>query len=119
MITYNNTLIEYFKANDTQFKKFVNEEFEKNKISSFIQFVNEVIFYNIGLTSCSIKPLIPDQWEVIYLIDKNNVFSEEPGTFIVNEEPLNRKEAEEKLSVEVIKLLSVVDMSEVNNRIKL
>jgi len=35
MITYNKTLIEYFKANDTDFKKLVNNEFEKSNLASF------------------------------------------------------------------------------------
>lgn len=117
MINYNNTLIEYFKANDTDFKKLINCEFEKSILSSFVQFMEE-FFSRIGLMSCIITPIVPQEWNVKYTLSTNNIFSEASGTFIVNEEPINRKEAEELLAKEIIEILSVVDMNKVNERIK-
>jgi len=116
MITYNNTLIEYFKANDTAFKKYVNSEFEKSNISSFIQFV-EGVFKSIGIITTTILPIDTRKWMSYYEIGPENIFSKEPGKINISTFPLTRKESESKLAIQIIELLSNVNMSELNNRI--
>jgi len=116
MITYNKTLIEYFKQNDTEFKKFLNEKFEKSSISSFIQFMDG-FFYKIGLISTNIKPIEGSKWDSQYTLSIDNVFSKEPGDILVTDIPVHRKQAEEKLSKVVIELFTCIDMGQVNEKV--
>ncbi|NQY31476.1 MAG: hypothetical protein HRT69_18665 [Flavobacteriaceae bacterium] len=116
MITYNNTLIEYFKADDTQFKKYVNQMFEESRLSSFIEYL-EGFFKTIGIVSTNILPIDTRKWMSYYELSEDNLFSKKADRTLSNEYPVSRKEAEDKLAENIIELLSVVDMSEVNNRI--
>ncbi|NQY29232.1 MAG: hypothetical protein HRT69_07155 [Flavobacteriaceae bacterium] len=116
MITYNNTLIEYFKANDTEFKKLLNKEFEKSRLASFIQFMDS-FFCKLGLISVNIKPIENARWDSLYTLSPENIFSQEFGSILVTNTPLPRKEAEEKLSEVVIELLSIVNINEVKKQI--
>jgi len=116
MITYNNTLIEYFKANDTEFKKLLNKEFEKSNISSFIQFMDS-FFYKLGLVSTDIQPIEQSKWITSYVLGIDNIFSKESDNIVVTEFPILRKEAENKLATKIIELLSFIDMNKVSKRI--
>jgi len=116
MITYNNTLIEYFKKNDTEFKKLLNKEFEKSRLASFIQFMDG-FFCKIGLISVIVKPIEGSKWDGQYTLSDNNLFSKEPGDILITNTPLRRKEAEDKLSEVVIELLSIVNINDVKKQI--
>jgi len=116
MITYNKTLIEYFKLNDTEFKKLLNKEFEKSNIASFIQFMDG-FFRKLGLISVTVKPIEGARWDGQYTLSTNNLFSKEPGDILVTNIPLYRKEAENKLSEVIIELLSIVNVNEIKKQI--
>ena len=116
MINYNNILIEYFKANDTEFKKLVNIKFEESKISRFIQFMDG-FFCKIGIMSCDIKPIENGKWETYYMLGHDNMFTEESKIVYATDKPIKRKEAELLLANQVIGLLTHIDMSEVSKRI--
>jgi len=112
MITYNNTLIEYFKANDTEFKKLLNKEYEKSNISSFIQYM-DAYFAKLGIISTNIIPIEGAKWNTQYTLGIDNLFSKEPDTIVVTNIPVSRKEAEGILATKVIALLSTIDMNEI------
>jgi len=117
MITYNKTLIEYFKQNDTEFKKYVNEKFQESNKASFIQFIDN-FFYTLGLISTNIVPVIEgDEWEAYYVLGNENMFAKETKSVTVTSNPMSSKKAEEKLASKIIELLTFIDIREVNNRI--
>jgi|GEM_PF-1839371 len=118
MITYNNTLIEYFKANDTEFKRYVNEKFQESNRASFIGFIDN-FFYNLGLMSTNIVPIENGKWEAYYVLGHDNMFTNEVETINATDGPIKRKDAEEKLAAKIIELLAFLDVSEVKNRINL
>jgi len=117
MITYNKTLIEYFKANDTDFKKLVNKEFEKSNIASFIQFMDD-FFWKLGIISSNIDPIENEKWMSYYVLGHDNMFTHEVETINATKGPINRKDAEEKLAGKIIKLLAFINLNEVKERIK-
>jgi len=116
MITYNKNLIEYFKANDTDFKKLLNKEFEKSNLASFIQYMDN-FFCKLGIISSNIDPIENGKWESYYVLGHDNMFTHEGENVYTTDGSVKRKDAEEKLAVKIIELLSFIDMSEVNERI--
>ena len=117
MITYNKNLIEYFKKNDSEFKKLVNKEFEKSNRASFIGFLDN-FFYKLGIISSNIDPIENGKWESYYVLGIDNMFTHEAETVNTTNGPIKRKEAEEKLAGKIIELLAFIDMREVNKRIE-
>lgn len=116
MITYNNTLIEYFKKNDTEFKRYVNEKFQESNRASFIGFLDN-FFYKLGLISTNIVPIEQSKWEAYYVLGNESMFTKESKSITVTKKPMLRKEAEIILSKNIIELLDFVDIREVNKRI--
>jgi len=116
MITYNNTLIAYFKANDTDFKKYLNEKFEQSNIASFIQFM-DAFFYKLGLISTNLHPIEGSKWDAYYVLGYENIFSTNADKIVITDSPIQREPAEEKLAKKIIELFAFIDMSKVNDRI--
>lgn len=108
MSTYNQTISEYIKADNTAIKNIIIDLFVDSDSNSLPNFLEKLV-KNCGINSMNIMLVNANKWDVYMSFSEENIFSEKQGMHELAHKPVTRLEAEQILATKIMSLLDSAD----------